>query len=111
MQNDIQAVFHNSAEFSDEKEIMYNGDIYTVPAVVSKFVPQEYSQLNGRRNGTGYGDGIYEISDIVYIPYESLGFLPGINNEIWISDKRYDIISAELLLEKEIVLKLRRYDE
>lgn len=111
IRKDIRDVFHNSGEFSGDMELWYNGMVYTVPSVVSEYIPAEFSGANSRRDGTGYGDGICQITQVAYIPYEALGFLPGINNRIDIDGVSYDILSSELIQGAEIVLKLRRYDE
>ena len=111
LKKDISAVFHNSDEFSDIKEIWYNGGIYQVPAVVSKYQPEPFESSDYRRNGRSYGDGIYQVSEIAYIPYDALGLLPSVNNRIDIGGISYNIMSAELLQNAEIVLTLERYDE
>lgn len=110
-ENDLAAVFHNQDEFSETKEIWYNGAVYEVPAVVSEYNPKDYEGRNSHRNGQTFGDGIYTVNKIVYIPFSALGFLPSINNRIMIDDIEYDITSSELLLGKEIVLILERFDE
>ncbi len=110
-EKDLASVFHNSAEFSETKEIWYNGVIYEVPAVVSEYKPESYEGRDSRRNGRTFGDGIYSVQKIAYIPFSALGFLPSISNRIEIDGTGYDIKSSEVLQGKEIVLILERYDE
>lgn len=102
---DVVNVFHNNNEFSEEKVIYYNGVRYTASVVISDFSPEEISRAND-----DYNDGIYIVEKTVYIPFESLGFLPSPNNRIEIDDYGYRIISADSEM-GEIVLKLARYDE
>ena len=102
---DILQTFHNNDEFSEDTEICYNGEHYTAPVVVSDYSPEEISRSND-----DYNDGIYSIAKTVYIPFDSLGFLPSVNNRIEIGDYTYRIISVDLEM-GEIVLKLERYDE
>lgn len=112
VQNDIRNAFHNSREFSETHDVWYNGETYSVPVVVTEYIPEEYEITGGRMDGSRrFGDGIYSLKKTVYIPYEALGFLPKINNQIYIDKDSYNILSSELLQGKEIVLKVERYDE
>lgn len=109
---DIRAVFHNSKEFSEIHKVLYNGVEHDVPAVITKYTPEEYEITGGTMDGSRrYGDGIYSLKKTVYIPYEELGVLPEVRNRIFIDDDEYDILSSELIQGKEIVLSLERFDE
>lgn len=112
VQNDIRAVFHNPKEFSETHEVWYNGVTYSVPAVVTQFMPEEFSITGGRMDGSmRFGDGIYSLKKTVYIPFEAIGVLPEIRNRIAIDGDDYDILSSELIGGKEIILTLERFDE
>lgn len=109
---DIREVFHNLREFAEPHSVIYNGVEYEVPAVITRYIPEEFEITGGTMGGSRrYGDGIYSLKKTVYIPYEALGVLPEIRNRIFIDDAEYDILSSELIQGKEIVLSLERFTE
>lgn len=112
VEKDIREVFHNLREFAETHRVTYNGVEYEVPAVITKYIPEEFEITGGSMDGSGrYGDGIYSLKKTVYIPYEALGVLPEVRNRIFIDDDEYDILSSELIQGKEIVLSLERFAE
>lgn len=102
---DILKVFHNSDEFSEEKTIVYDGQEYTVPVVVSDHNPEEWT-----KNKSEYSQGVYSIHKTVYIPVEALDFIPEATHRFEMDDTDWDIASVSIEM-GELVLSLERYDE
>lgn len=65
------AVFHNPGEFAHVTDIYYNGEKYTVPAVIDHTAAAERQKLS-----TDHAEGISRAEALVYISFSDLGFLP-----------------------------------
>lgn len=101
--------FHNPGEFAEMMNIWYEGDLYTVPAVLDHL-----TEADREKPQTDHAEGIYRVEAMLYISHADLGIVPQKGREIEIEEAG---AVSEYTIEKssyeagEIVLELGAYTE
>lgn len=105
LERDVKAVFHNTKEFAETKDIYYNGKYYTVPVII------DYEGAKDRKKpSSDNADGIFLVDARLYVAFSDLKFMPRQGANIEIDDDIFKIAKVENEA-GEIVLDLERLDE
>ncbi len=89
---DIQNVFHNTAEHADITRIGYEGQVVNIPAIL------DYSGAKDRNIPSGdNADGIFLVDLVVYIAQADITFEPRKDRNIEIGENRdlFNIVKVE----------------
>lgn len=106
IKRDISAVFNNVAEFADELDVEYNGNVYkSIPVVVDSDVAKERAKASGDNS-----EGIYAVDLTVFISFEDLKIVPRKETEITIGGVEYSIVNVTFNM-GEITLDLEMLTE
>lgn len=102
-------VFHNPGEFAEMTDIWYEGQLYTVPAVIDHLTETDRQQLQ-----TDHAEGIYRAEVMLYISHADIGIVPQKGREIEIEEA--GAVSCYTIEKSsyeagEIVLELGAYTE
>ncbi len=101
--------FHNPGEFAETMTIRYDGELYTVPAVLDHLTGDDR-----KRQGGDNAEGINRIEAVLYIAHPDLGFVPKRGHEIEIREAGANnlyMIEKSSYEDGEIILELGAYDE
>lgn len=110
-QNDLKNIFHNTNEFAETKNIVYDNKNFSIPIIVTYNGTQDKSRLVAEINNVaGNAEGIFSIDLVIYIPFSCLGFMPKKGFNMKLDNDVYRILKVEDRL-GEFVLYLERYDE
>lgn len=103
------AAFHNPAEFAHRINLWYQGEQYTVPAIIDHTAAEDR-----KKREVDHAEGIYRANCLVYIALCDLGFVPKKNRGIEIEEagavSMYRIEKADCE-DGEIILELGLMDE
>lgn len=102
---DLDTVFHNTAEFATCTEIRYDGESYTVNAVIDTC-----EEAARKQDADDYAQGLFVADVTVYIKFSELGFVPRKNHNITLANDDYKIVKSEEQ-NGEIILRLEMIDE
>ncbi len=106
VERDIEAVFHNTEEFSDFMEVEYNGEIYEdIPVVIDGEIAKDRTKAAGDNSV-----GIFAVDITVFISFKDLKIVPRKETEITIGGVTYNIIRVAFNA-GEITLDLEMLDE
>ena len=101
--------FHNPGEFAEMTDIWYQGDLYTVPAVIDHL-----TEADRQKPGGDHAEGIYRVEAMLYISHEDIGIVPQKGREIEIEEagavNTYTIEKSSYEA-GEIILELGAYTE
>lgn len=101
--------FHNPGEFAEMTDIWYQGDLYTVPAVIDHL-----TEADRQKPGGDHAEGIYRVEAMLYISHEDIGIVPQKGREIEIEEAgavNCYTIEKSSYEAGEIILELGAYTE
>lgn len=102
-------VFHNPGEFAEMTDIWYEGQRYTVPAVIDHLTETDRKKLQ-----TDHAEGIYRAEAVLYISHADIGIVPQKGREIEVEEAgavNYYTIEKSSYEAGEIILELGAYTE
>lgn len=102
---DVETVFHNSAEFAEERTVIYAGNTYKIPVIM------DHTEATDRKQpSTDHADGLFSVDAVMYAAHVDLKKIPRKGVRIAVDGDDYEIISVGDE-DGELVLGLQRCDE
>ncbi len=101
--------FHNPGEFAEIMNIWYEGNQYTIPAIIDHM-----TSTDRKKPGSDNAEGVYRAEAVLYISHEDIGIIPQKGQDIEIEEAgAVNLYSIEKSNYEagEIVLELGAYTE
>lgn len=105
VEQDLDEAFHNTEEFAEMADVLYNGKSYYIPIVMDKEVMEDR-----KRPSSDHAEGIFLVDAVAYIAYKHIGTMPRKGRRIEIDEEMFEIVSVDNE-NGEIVLGLEMLDE
>lgn len=105
LNRDLRNVFHNLNEFAEMEQLIYDGNLYTIPIIVDDDTSSDRKIL-----ADDNGLGVFMADLLLFINQDDLGFTPKKDREVEFRGNIYNILKVG---EEggEIILYLKTYGE